>query len=238
MNKGYKFIAIAIVALFLGMVLNSANAQVLESKSSENNDIEFNTKTEENTVEIEIGNINDDGTIETEVFTLSESEFEELQSVLSKISEEIEYATDIEQVKCILHGFLWKFDSPIIYLIHVIIWKVLDLIDGPYSRDFVISHGWGYKFRPFRHSEFDICRPLTIWHYGSRSILASRSIILRLFPFEMKVLKNSQLGMMLYFKGIYLYVARQIPQMSYTFFMGIARHACGFDLQRSPFIIR
>lgn len=237
MNKGYKLIAIAIVALFLGMVFNSANAQVLESKPTDNNE-EINDVNEENIIELEIGNINDDGTMETEIFTLTESEFEELQSELSKISEKIEQATDIEQVKGILKSCLWKFDSPIIYLIHVIIWKILDLIDGPYSRDFVISHGWGYKLRPFRHSEFDICRPLTFWHYGSRSVLASRSIILRLFPFEMKVLKNRQIGMMFYFKGIYLYVARQIPQMSFTFFMGIARHACGFDLQRSPFIIR
>lgn len=237
MKKGYKLIAIAIVALFFGMVLNSANAQILEGKSSDNNE-ELNTVIEEKTIELEIGNINDDGTMETKVFTLTENEFEELQSILSDISEEIQYATDLEQVKNILIGYLWGIDNPIISIIHLIIWKIIDLINGPYSRNFVISHGWGYKLCPFKQSEFDICRPLTLWHYGSRSIFAGRSIILRLFPFEMKVLKNRQLGMMFFFKGIYLYVARQIPQMSYTFFMGIARHACGFDLQRSPFIIR
>ena len=46
----------------------------------------------------------------------------------------------------------------------------------------------------------------------------------------MKVLKGLQIGFMSRFIGLYLFVARKLPEKSYTFFMGTARRINGIQL--------
>jgi hypothetical protein len=66
--------------------------------------------------------------------------------------------------------------------------------------------------------------------YNTKGALSSRTYILRPLKTDYDVLTGAQMGLMYKFTGIYMYIARNVPKLSFTCFMGSARFANGFDL--------
>jgi len=213
-----KIIVMGVIALFVGLSINSVNA--LEFPENELQD---------EIVNIEYGLVDLEGTVSIEKFTLSEKEFKELEIMLSEVIEKIESATDHYDVMNILSIFLRPRHPALSFFL-----KPLNSIDMFRNRVFIISQGWGHKLNPFKNSSVEAYKSFNFWHYTNRSEfgIPSGTFILRHGrPFDMdaKYLRGFQVGIMTRFKGIYVYIARPMPEKSYTFFMGTAHHVVGLD---------
>ena len=214
-----KMIVVGVIALFVGLSINSVNA--LEFPENELQD---------EIVNIEYVLVDLDGTVIIEKFTLSEQEFKELEVMLSEVMEKIESATDHYDVMNILNIFLRTSRHPALSFIL----KPLNSYDMFRNRVFIISQGWGHKLNPFKNSSVEAYKLFNFWHYTNRSEfgMPSGTFILRHgrpFDIDAKYLRGIQVGMMTRFKGIYVYIARPLSEKSYTFFMGTAHHVVGLD---------
>jgi hypothetical protein len=97
---------------------------------------------------------------------------------------------------------------------------------------FIISQGWSYTLNPLRNTTLDFYRLLGLWHYGSGSMFKqSKTVIIRhgFGTWEKQVLLGAQVGIMDNFYGLWLHIPKRPPQKSYTFLVGLARHAVGID---------
>jgi hypothetical protein len=225
MKGKYGIIAIGITILFVSLSLSSATASPLEEEIDKS-------------ITLEYAGINLNGDVSKNTITLTEEEFLEFENSLSELMDELSSAKCCGHLKHIIRKFFFGCKYPTLSKICMSLFNLPCIFRLPISREFIISHGWGYKLNPFKLSDIKIYKPLTFWHYSSRTLLRSKTIIFRPFPFDMKILSGRQMGMMTQFTGIYVYVARQLPQESFTFFMGVARHSGGFDFSLSPIYIR
>jgi len=218
---------IGVIVLFAGLAINPATAQV--SPEGE---------LQEEAIKVEYALVNPDGSITTERIELTEQEFVELQTTLSKLMEELESATDLDDVENIIEST--SFQNGIFGLKHPVLDWILDFLSSyklPRSRAYVISQGWGFKMNPFKNHEINIYRPITVWQYSNRwgYDLPDKTFILKPNPFNTEVLHGRQLGMMTHFFGLYIFVTQPNPQKCWTFFMGSARRVGGIDFTLSPF---
>ena len=184
------------------------------------------TTTEDNgTIPVEIASIDSDGFLTSETFFLSESEIAELESTFAALAEQIENINDLGTIREIIEEFL-KGNGGIIYNIFQFFTK----FKLSKSRAFVISSGQGYCFNPLKKSSFKIRKTVAFWHYSSEGLFKGRTLILQPFALKMKYLRGTQFGFMTKFTGIYIFIHRNLPEKSYTFFMGTARRIMGMDL--------
>ena len=180
---------------------------------------------ENETFLVEYANVNEDGTFTTEQILLTEKEVVELENQISLLMDEIESAEDWESISDIIDGYLAK-STPVLSSI----FGIFSAFKNIFNRAFVISSGHGYNFNPFRKNSFKIRKTFAIWHYSPKNIFKGRTIIIRPLALKFKILKGLQVGFMTRFIGIYLHIKKGFPQKSYTFFMGLARQAIGFQL--------
>jgi len=216
---------IGVIVLFAGLAINPATAQV--SPEGE---------LQEEAIKVEYALVNPDGSITTERIELTEQELVELQTTLSKLMEELESATDLDDVENIIESALTTEGS--FGLKHPVLAWILNSLSSyklPRSRAFVVSHGRSFKINPFKNHKLDTYRPLTLWQYSDKWGFdrPGKTFILRYSPFNTKILHGRQIGMMTHFFGIYAYVSQPPPQKSYTFFIGSARHVGGIDFTYS-----
>lgn len=184
------------------------------------------TTTDNNeTISVELAAIDSDGFLTTETFFLSEEELTELENTLSALAEQIQNVNDLGTIRDIIEEFL-QGNSGIIYNIIQFFTK----FKLSRSRAFVISSGQGYCFNPLKKSSFKIRKTVAFWHYSSEGIFKGRTIILQPLALRLKILRGTQFGFMTKFTGIYVFIHRNLPEKSYTFFMGTARHIMGIDL--------
>ena len=194
---------------------------------------------------VRYGVVGGDESAEKTVY-LTPPEFQNLKKSLSNLIGKMRSSRNNEEdiVKAILESSDLQSKYPVLYnilkfLVDFLLNPSYNSLIFPFKNTFIISQGWCYSLNLFRDSTYKVTsRPFTIWRYTdqSRSGLPSATLILRssggfrnLEPTEL--LKGRQLGIMIQFTGIYIYVAHSITQQSYTFFIGFANYAKGYAEQ-------
>ena len=177
------------------------------------------------TVTVEISTLQSDKILATETIFLSEKELVELENLITKLMDWIESVSSWEELESFLNNLPVKSG-----IIQSLITKLLSKLSLFRSRAFVISSGHGYKFNPFKKSDFCIRKKLSFWHYSNGEGVQDRTILIQPLSFKMKILKGLQIGFMTRFFGIFIFVAKNLPEKSYTFFMGTAGRINGLEL--------
>lgn len=180
------------------------------------------------TASIELAAINEDGTIITEILSITEDELAEFEITISALMDAIQSATSWEEIQNILENIPSQNG-----IITSIISKILSSFKNIRNRGFVISHGHSFKLNPFKKNSFKIRQKSTFWHYSNGGTASDRTIILKPFALKMKILNGLQFGRMSNFFGVYIFIAKRFPQKSVTFFMGTARRINGIQLLQS-----
>ena len=224
MLKSKPILAIGLVVLFIGLSFSPATADEIIEEQNE-------------TYDVELAMVAEDGSIDTIKATLTEQEFTEFQDAMEKLDQLLEKATSREDIMNIIGTFpFFNGKHPILTWIL----NFFSIYKLPRSRAFVFSHGWGYKMNPLKGNTVDLYRPFTMWQYSSRSRftipIPAKTFIMRFSPFNLKFLHGTQVGMMTRFIGLYIYISQPMPQKSYTFFMGTVRHIGGLDFKLSPLL--
>ena len=217
---------VGVVALFVGLSITPVNA--LEFPEDEMQD---------EVVNIEYALVDFDGNTVIEKFALSNQEFIELEVMISEFMEKIQSTTNRDDAMNILNTFLMNRHPVLSFIL-----KPLSSYKMFRNRVFVVSQGWGHKLNPFKNSSAEIYKLFNFWHYNNQSELGipSGTFILRhgrLFNTDAKCLCGTQVGVVTRFRGIYIYVARPLPEKSYTFFMGTALHVVGLDFTLSKALL-
>ena len=227
-----KALVIGMIVLFLGLTISPVtsvqlqkNEQLIEEFKSE-----ILTVPSEKTVDIEYTVFDVNGLPSTETVTVTEQELEEIMTILSLLMEKIGACTDFNEVVAILEKFADECTNPVVSgIFGSFIGIFIPLL--PIGRVFIMSHGWGYKIRPFRSSSIKIRRFFTPWHYGRHDLtLPAKTYMIKLFKPAINILRGPQIGWMTKFFGLYIYIARSFPHKSYTFFFGSAWNSRGIDL--------
>jgi len=213
-----KIIVMGVIALFVGLSIGPVNA--IEFPENERKD---------EVVNIEYALVDLDGTVIIEKFTLSEREIKEFEVMLSEFMEKIQSATNNNEAMNIINTFL-KDRHPVLS----IILKPINSYKMFRNRVFIVSQGWSHKLNLFKNNSADIYKLFNFWHYSNRSNfgIPSGTFFLRhgrLFNTDAKFLRGIQVGMMTRFRGLHVYIARPLPEKSYTFFIGSAHHIVGLD---------
>ncbi|MEA3458803.1 MAG: hypothetical protein U9R21_09025 [Candidatus Thermoplasmatota archaeon] len=210
-----KGLVIVVIALFATVYIFPAIAnEQIEEKACEE------------IINVEYTSIDFDGSTIGEKFSISEQEFTDLKTRLSSLFDALKSKTDSKDVIDVLTSFLDRNDHP---LLNKILKSILNSeILG--NRKLVVSYGGGYNLNPFKDSKTKVAKPFTLWLYADASNqMPSGTGIVSLNPFEIKTLTGAQMGFMLRFRGLYIHVAQPLSQTSYTFFIGTARYAGGFE---------
>ena len=209
-----KILAIWIILLFFTIPFGIVNAGET-----------YQTVQNKETVTVELSAFESDEILATETVVLSEEELVELENVITKLMDWIESVSGWEELENIINNLPIKSG-----IIKSIINKIFSKFSLFRSRAFVISSGHGFKFNPFKKSDFSIRKKLTFWHYSNGERMQDRTIYIQPLSFKMKILKGLQVGFMTRFFGIHIFVARKLPEKCYTFFMGTAGRINGIQL--------
>jgi len=201
-----KIMAILVVLLLISIPLGIAQASECLEKN-ENSE----------SISIEISTFNSDEILEIEKILLSEEEFVEFEKTISIVINQIQSAESWEEIKGIVNNILDGNKLGIFSIVKLFFSKIIA------GRTYVISSGHGYKFNPLRKGSIKIRKTISIWHYSSGEMFKDRTIILKPLALKMRVLKGSQLGIMTRFTGMFIYIAKKLPQKSHTIFIGMAR---------------
>ena len=185
----------------------------------------YQTVDDKKTVTVELSAFELHENLATETVVLSEKELVELENVITKLMDLIESVSSWEELEKIINNFPVKSG-----IIKTLITKILSKFSLFRSRAFVISTGHGYKFNPFKKSDFSIRKKLTFSHYSNGEKIQDRTIFIQPLSFKIKILKGLQIGFMTRFIGIYIFIARKLPEKSYTFFIGTAGRINGLEL--------
>jgi hypothetical protein len=208
-----KIMAILTILLFMTMPIGIVQASETV-KSKETNDY----------ITIEIVTFSSDEILKTDTIRMTEEELEEFKTTISTFIDKIQTADNLKEIRNIFNNFLEGNKLGIFTILKSLLSKIFTL------RTYVISSGHSYKLNPLKKGSFKIKKRISFWHYSSGKMIKDRTIILKPLALKMKILRGSQLGVMTRFTGAYIYVARKLPQKSYTFFMGLTRHASGIQM--------
>ncbi|UCH72306.1 MAG: hypothetical protein JSW62_01805 [Thermoplasmatales archaeon] len=208
-----KTTAILIILLLITIPIGIVEASQTSTKNNE-------------TVTVRLKSVTSEGIFDTETFLLTENEIIGLEEVFSNFIEEAQLTKNLNGLRELVGNILGS-NKPMGYILSKSILK----FKSSHSRAFVISFGRYYDFNPFKQNDFKIRKPITIWHYSSNTLLKGRTLIIRPFaPMSSKILNGRQFGVMTKFTGLYINIIRTFPDQSYTFFIGVAKHANGIEL--------
>jgi hypothetical protein len=208
-----KIMAILTILLLMTMPIGVVQA----SKTIEK-------KTENKSIPIEIITLDSDKIQKKQTIHITEEELEEFENTVSILIDKIQSANSWQGIRNIINNFLKGNKFGIFTILKALLSKIIAF------RTYVISSGHSYKFNPIKKGSLKIRKRLSLWHYSSGKMIKDRTIILKPLALKFKILKGSQFGIMTRFTGAHIYVARRFPQKSYTFFMGLARHASGIQI--------
>lgn len=151
---------------------------------------------------------------------------EEVSRFISRLSTEKQ---DVDTISDLIEWLLNKSEYP---FLSFLISQILSM-DRLQDRDIIISFGWHYTLNPFKESEIDFVRPLTIWRHTTDSTLftiPSTTILISKDPFNIETVFGNQLGVMFRFRGIYGINPEQRPQQSLTYMIGTVQNAWVVEL--------
>lgn len=224
MSKTKPLLAIAVICLFVGLSCSPVAAKVSVKEK------------------LEFGMIGEDGKISMQTVKLSADKLREIEGKLAQLMEEMQLATDYDQLINIVNGYKIEWGRfPLLTLLLELIIKFLKVTHNlnqlrPLRRDaFIMGWGFGQKFNPLKENRFKLLVPMKLWYYTGRGplFINSRTLIVDPYPFSIKSLTGRQFGCMRNFVGIYIYRHRTLTDKTYTFMLGRAGSVRGFDL--SPF---
>ena len=212
-----KGMIIGIIALFVSVSMAPALTAVQK------------TTDEKNTIGIELASIGSDGNQQIQTFDLTKDEAASLQLKLSSLLELIRSMNDKKSVLDLFQLFVNDNEYPIISSLFTM------LIDSKIlsNRQIVVSEGWSYDANPFKKTETEAMKPLIFWHYCESSDklpIPSSTSIIRFNPMETQTYTGGQLGLLFRFKGIYVHIPQKLPEQSFTFFIGFAKHSGAFEI--------
>ena len=215
--KKRKIIAIWLILLLITIPIGIAQASET-----------YNKEQNIDTVTVELISIESDGIISTNKMILSEEELVIIENTITLLIEKIQSVKSWQELKTTIINILGQSNSALLTVI-----ASLFESKGLSSRAFVISSGQGFRLNPLRKNQIKIRKQLSFWHYSSGELLNARTIILKPLALKLKTLKGLQVGAMTRFTGIYFSTSRNIPQKSYTFFLGTAARINGIQLEPS-----
>lgn len=215
-----KIVAIAIMVLFLAIPLNIAEASNITNKQ------------ENEPLVIEVYAIDPDGFVTTEEIIFYEEEFEEFKNAISKIMDEIESANDFNwnSIRDSIVNLLGEGNK-----LKDFILDIFSLLKLSRNRGFVISEGHGLDLNPLdKKIDIKFRKKIAFWHYNSQGMFTDRTIIVKPFALNMKILKGRQIGLMSKFIGVYFSVSKGFLKDTFTFFYGTASHINGLQFYLQP----
>ena len=180
-------------------------------------------------IPVDITTVSENGLFQTDRFQLSSVEWNSLIQKISMLIKLLNMAKGEEAASNILLDFLNANDSPILSRI------INGLLNSKlnFDRQLIASAGWGINLNPFIKSQTDFIKPITIWHYAEQSNtmgFPSMTASIDFSPFKLKSVMGSQVGVMLRFRGVYIHLPQPLPEQSFTFFLGSAKHVMNFEL--------
>ncbi len=212
-----KIIAISIILIFVGLSFSSANASIKkENKKEELVTLLYQT-------------IKSDGLIIEESVDLTKDEANTFQKVLTEIIDKTQTNDNSEKILDKIKDFLKEK-----YLeIYNKVKELLNNIESRISKTYIISYGKSYKLNPFKKTEVKLTKKFSSWYYYCKEgLIKGKTLMFKPLKLKAEVLKGPQFGFMTDFKGIYLYIAKKIPEQSFTFFFGSASKVIGFDFNK------
>jgi len=212
-----KSVIILIGALFIS--LSASPALMAEQKTIET----------PRTFTIECGFINNDGTITKETMDLTEEDVADLEITIRDLLELLRGDLQLEEIVNLLSGIFDGQRHPILYRLITYILSTEAIAENK----LVVSQGWGIDLLPFQKTKTKFVKPLITWRYAENSDMfpiPSTTAVLNLNPYEVQTFSGGQLGFMLKFKGVYVHIPKNLPEQSYTFFLGSAKYVFGLEL--------
>jgi hypothetical protein len=179
----------------------------------------------EESISVEIGTIGSDGEISKKTIDVTSEELIELENTVSNVMNLIKKIKNLD--------FLWKIIQKYFDGKDTLFGQLFGLYSGLKiikKRAFVMSSGRGIDYSPLKKISFKFRKTARIWHYNSNGAGNDRTIIVQPLKLRFKNIIGAQLGIMTRFIGVYLSVSKGFLGQSYTFFMGVARHAYGVQL--------
>jgi hypothetical protein len=173
--------------------------------------------------------VKENGRIIKDTLILNEEEVNVLKNRLSSLLELLKNQDESDDIMKLLLNFMNLDEYPILSRIISNLFNSELLMKG----NLVFSEGWSMTLNPFNDGDISFMKPITLWRYQDASDMfqvPSMTAIIDLNPFELKTIEGSQFGFMFRFKGIYLEITQPLPQQSFTFFLGVSRHATAFEL--------
>jgi len=209
-----KIIAFGVIFILVSITFSSINATDVNDKDQG--------------IILKLSAFKPDGSLIDKIVYLKEKEYDLLENILEKTFKEID-ENENDSIIEILMDFL-KEKLPYLY---EIIDTIIDKIDNRLSRTTICSYGQGYKFNPLKKTQvtFSLRQKRSgYFHYSADSKITGRTYLKYPYGARPIVIKGKQLGYMDGFVGLYIYVAKQFPNHSFTFFAGKARTAFTFKL--------
>ena len=210
-----KIVVMFIISLLVGIQASSIAGA--GSVTSEKND----------KIPVQIASVTTKGVVKTETIFLTEKELLNFKESLSVLTEQIQSTKNLNLENIVDKLFGDKY--PVLYSF----FKTLLKIRLSRTKVFVVSQGSGFNFNPFAQNELKMKKKFVFWHYSPDQLSVDKTVILQPLTQKMKVLTGRQIGFMTEFTGVYIFDARSYPEMSHTFFMGVAKHATGIQLEAS-----
>lgn len=209
-----KGMILAVAALFVSLSMAPVITAEKETKS---------------TYAVNFTSVKENGRIIKDTLILTEEEVNVLKNRLSSLLDLLKNQDESDDIMKLLLNFMNLDEYPILSRIISNLFNSELLMKG----NLVFSEGWSMTLNPFNDGDISFMKPITLWRYQDASDMfqvPSMTTIIDLNPFELKTIEGSQFGFMFRFKGIYLEITQPLPQQSFTFFLGISRHATAFEL--------
>jgi len=199
-----KWTAIGIIALFFGLMVVPVNGVTVE-------------KTERK-IPIELSMVNADGSIGSQIISLTQQQVEELSDLIDSIRNDYNRNSILDKIK----DFFKRNNYP--RLDNLLDMAFLDLLPGTP----VFSIGEGRELLTKYHGRIQAKKLVSAWHYpewGFTMIWRTHTAM------PNQILLKRQMGLMVGFVGLYLYIPPLIDYMpSKTCFVGSALFAWGISL--------
>lgn len=184
---------------------------------------------EPQTFMIEYGIINKDGSITKETFEMTETDIASLELTIRDLLDLLKGDVNLEDLMDILSNLFNGEKHPLLYKLIMYVLNSEKLA----NHNLVISQGWGLDLLPFQKTQTKFMKPFIGWHYQESADMLpipSTTAVLNLNPSEVTSYTGAQFGFMFRFKGIYVHIPKMLPEQSYTFFLGTAKHIFGIEM--------
>jgi hypothetical protein len=207
MKKTYGIIALGLAALFINLAVSPAPAI---EQTSNNMTIAYDYYTA-------------DGTVLTKTITIPEDVLDQYIDELFRIFEQIQTRSDLSNLEKMIGESPSFSENPMLGEITLNIAKLIPLS----HRALVLSRGECYGMK---RTQMNLKSRLSMWRYSGLPIFDGRTIMLRPYRNDFKLLKGGQMGLMTRFVGLEVYRSHMFPRMDKIFFIGTPRYVFGMDM--------